>query len=158
MNKINRKIEYALMALKYMVQKKPGELTTAKEVSETLKSPFDATAKVMQVMASQGLLRSEQGAFGGYQISKDLAKVTMRDLIGIIEGVPTIAKCLHKEKSDACEIQATCNIISPVYVLNQKLNEFYQGIYLKELLKDSVKEILRETKKENSPIEAALNG
>lgn len=126
-----------------MIQKNPGELTTAKEVSETLKSPFDATAKVMQGMASRGLLKSEQGAFGGYQIAKDLAHVTMRDLIEIIEGAPLIAKCLHKDKFDSCEIQSTCNIVSPVQLLNQKLNSFYQSISLKDLLKESSKETPR---------------
>jgi len=140
MNKLNRKIEYSLMALKHMVQKVPGELTTAKEVSETFKTPFDATARVMQLMASHGLLRSEQGAFGGYQITKDLAKVTMLELIEIIEGAPALVKCLNKEKDEMCEIQSTCNIFSPVHSLNQKLNEFYKGLTLKEILKENHRE------------------
>ena len=36
MVRLNRKIEYALVALKYMTGKIPGELTTAKEISDTL--------------------------------------------------------------------------------------------------------------------------
>lgn len=132
MNKINRKLEYALMALKYMSQKIPGELTTAKEVSDQLGSPFDATARVMQLMAQKGLLRSEQGAFGGYQITKDLAKVSMQDLVDMIEGPTAIAKCFHKE--NACEMQVSCNIFSPIMVLNQKLTDFYSGVNLKDLL------------------------
>ena len=32
MNKLNKKVEYALMALKYMTAKPAGSLTTAKEV------------------------------------------------------------------------------------------------------------------------------
>jgi Rrf2 family transcriptional regulator, nitric oxide-sensitive transcriptional repressor len=134
MNKINRKIEYALMALKYMSQKIPGELTTAKEVSENFRTPFDATARVMQIMAQKGWLRSEQGAFGGYQITKDLSKVSMHDLIEIIEGRTAVVRCLHNSKDNSCEIQTTCNIASPISKLNFKLNEFYQGLNLKELL------------------------
>lgn len=132
MNKINRKIEYALMALKYMSQKIPGELTTAKEVSDSFQTPFDATARVMQIMAQKGWLRSEQGAMGGYQITKDLSKVSMQDLIAIIEGPTAVARCLHK--NSPCEIQMTCNIASPITKLNNKLNEFYQGLNLKDLL------------------------
>ena len=155
MNKPNRKIEYSLMALKHMIQKTPGELTTAKEVSETFKTPFDATARVMQLMASHGLLKSEQGAFGGYQITKDLAKITMLELIEIIEGTPALVKCLHKEKEEACEIQSTCNIFSPVHSLNQKLNEFYQSLTLKDLLREPVREP-KSLHKENS--EASIYG
>ncbi len=134
MNKINRKLEYALMALKYMSQKIPGELTTAKEVSDVFHTPFDATARVMQQMAQQkgGILKAEYGASGGYQITKDLAKISMHDLVEIIEGPTALVKCLHGEAP--CEIKGTCNIVSPVTQLNNKLTDFYKGLSLKELL------------------------
>jgi Rrf2 family nitric oxide-sensitive transcriptional repressor len=135
MKKVNRKLEYSLMALRHMSQKIPGELTTAKEVADSYHAPFDVTSRVMQLMAQKGLLKSEQGAFGGYQITKDLAKVTLDDLISIIEGPTKIAKCMHKE--DPCEIQSSCNIISPIHNLNQKLTEFYQSVSLKDLLLSS---------------------
>ncbi|HEX7675565.1 MAG TPA: Rrf2 family transcriptional regulator [Bdellovibrio sp.] len=133
MNKINRKLEYALMALKYMSQKIPGELTSAKEVSDSFHTPFDATARVMQQMAQKGgILRAEYGANGGYQITKDLAKVSIHDLVEIIEGPTALVKCLHKE--EPCEIQKTCNIVSPITNLNLKLTEFYKSVSLKDLL------------------------
>lgn len=132
MNKINRKFEYALMALKYMTGKIPGELTSAKEVSDNFKTPFDATARVMQVMAQKGLLRAEYGAAGGYQINKDLARVTVHELIEMIDGPTALVKCLHK--AEPCEIHGTCNIVSPVTQLNKKLTEFYRSLSLKDLL------------------------
>lgn len=133
MNKINRKLEYALMALKYMSQKIPGELTSAKEVSDAFHTPFDATARVMQQMAQKGgFLRAEYGASGGYQITKDLAKVSIHDLVEVIEGPTALVKCLHKEAP--CEIQGTCNIVSPITNLNHKLNDFYKSVSLKDLL------------------------
>lgn len=133
MNKINRKLEYALMALKHMSQKIPGELTSAKEVSDSFHTPFDATARVMQQMAQKGgLLRAEYGANGGYQITKDLAKISIHDLVEIIEGPTALVKCLHKEAP--CEIQGTCNIVSPITNLNQRLTEFYKSVSLKDLL------------------------
>ncbi|WP_413585995.1 RrF2 family transcriptional regulator [Bdellovibrio sp. HCB274] len=133
MNKINRKLEYALMALKYMSQKIPGELTSAKEVSDAFNTPFDATARVMQQMAQKGgFLRAEYGANGGYQITKDLAKVSIHDLVEVIEGPTALVKCLHKEAP--CEIQGTCNIVSPITTLNNKLTDFYKSVSLKDLL------------------------
>lgn len=135
MNRINRKLEYALMALKHMSQKMPGELTTAKEVCDTLRTPFDATARVMQIMASKGLLRSEHGALGGYQILKDLGKISLFELVEMIEGPQAIVKCIHRE-GDPCEIHTTCNIVSPIFQLNTRLQEFYRGINLKDLLHD----------------------
>ncbi len=131
MNKVNRKIEYSLMALKHMSTKVPGELTTAKEVAESYHAPFDATARVMQLMASRGWLKSEHGAFGGYQITKDLSKVSMLDLLETIQGPSQITKCLNEEK---CELEKNCNIVSPIANLNQTINTFYASLNLRELL------------------------
>jgi Rrf2 family protein len=114
-----------------MSRKMPGELTSAKEVSDRYHAPFDATARVMQMMTQHGILRSEQGANGGYQITRDLSKVTLQDLMDVIQGPTQIAKCMQEEK---CELQSNCNIVSPIQALNQKLNEFYSNLTLKDLL------------------------
>lgn len=120
------------MALKHMSVKNAGELTTAKEVAEAYHAPFDATARVMQIMAQHGLLKSEQGAFGGYALSRALNEVSMEDLISMIQGPTKLAKCMNDE--EPCEIQKSCNIISPIHHLNKKLNHFYRNLTVSELL------------------------
>ena len=136
MNKINRKLEYALIALKHMKAKSPGELSTAKEISQHFNMPFDATARVMQILAQKGILKSEQGVNGGYQIVKDLNKLSLGELMGFILGPVSLAKCLHKEDvgDSPCEVLAHCSIMSPMTTLNRKLNDFYESISLGELL------------------------
>jgi Rrf2 family protein len=133
MNKINRKLEYALMALKLMSLKVPGELTTAKEVVDETGSPFDATARVLQVMAHKGLLKSEQGAHGGYLIVRDLSKLSLHELGEMVLGPTGVAKCLHG--AQACELADRCNILSPMEILNRKIVEFYKTLSVADLLK-----------------------
>jgi Rrf2 family protein len=133
MNRINRKVEYALIALKHMRARAPGELTSAKEISALYGSPFDATARALQVLAQKGVLKSEQGAHGGYQITRDLSRVSLYELIEMILGPVGVAKCLH-EGEGACEIRGTCNIVSPVQALNRRLVDFYKGLSVGELL------------------------
>lgn len=141
MNKMNRKVEYALIALKHMSQKTPGELTSAKEVVEATGVPFDATARVMQQLSQAGILRSEQGARGGYSIIKDLSKSSFHDLIEVILGPTGISKCIHGE----CELISSCNIVSPVAVLNKRLIDFYRSLSLRELLKIKESESVERT-------------
>lgn len=114
-----------------MSSKKAGELTSAKEVSENLQTPFDATARVMQLMSQKNLLKSEQGASGGYQIIRDLGKTTVHDLVEWIEGTTALVKCIQKE--EPCEISQRCNIVSPLATLNNKVNDLYRNITLREL-------------------------
>ncbi|MGE0762861.1 MAG: Rrf2 family transcriptional regulator [Bdellovibrionales bacterium] len=130
---MNRKLEYALMALKHMSLKVPGQLTTAKEVVSVTGVPFDATARVLQQMAQQGLLRAEHGAHGGYSIVKDLSKISLFELQEMILGPLELVKCLQGEPE--CELVDRCNIQSPLAALNRRLSEFYRSVTLAELLK-----------------------
>lgn len=134
MNRIHRKVEYALIALKHMNQKRPGQLTTVKEICATYGCPFDATSRVLQIMVQKGLLRSEQGAQGGYFILKDLARVTLYDLIAITVGPIGVVKCLDNGNSH-CDIYNRCSVVAPLSALNDQLVDFYKGISIASLLK-----------------------
>ncbi len=138
MNRLNRKVEYALMALKVMSRKHQGELTSAKEVVEVTGSPFDAVARVLQLMAQKGILQSEHGAHGGYLVVRDLSRVSLFELMELILGPMGVAKCLQDENE--CDLRSRCNIISPVSVLNRKLADFYKQLSVGELLRVKDKE------------------
>ena len=117
-----------------MSAKSPGELTTVKELRQLYGCAFDATSRVMQILAQKGILKSEQGAHGGYQITKDLSRVSVHDLMEMIMGPMALARCLHEEAAGTCEMRTTCNIVSPMQTLHRKLTEFYRSLSLAEVL------------------------
>ena len=123
------------MALKVMSLKGQGQLTTAKEVVEQTGGPFDATARVMQIMAHHGLLKSEQGAHGGYLVAKDLSKVSFHEFSEMILGPIGLVRCLLDHDEGACELHKTCNVRTPFFELNRRLVDFYRGVTLHELLR-----------------------
>ncbi len=133
MFKINRKIEYALIALKHMSAKAPGQLTSAKEVCDIYMTPFDPTSRVLQIMVQHHIVQAEQGVKGGYQIVKDLSKITMLELSNIIVGPIEIANCFHGNYS-GCEISHTCHIISPMLNINDNINKLFSKITIADLL------------------------
>ena len=132
MIRISRKLEYALMAVKLMSGRDTKQLTTTKEICEQTNSPFDATAKVMQQMVQHGLLGSAQGIRGGYYIIKNLSQVSLLELMEMVLGPVEVAKCITSVES--CEFHETCNIKSPLRVIQNKLTMFYSQMMLSELL------------------------
>jgi Rrf2 family transcriptional regulator, nitric oxide-sensitive transcriptional repressor len=147
MFKINRKLEYALIALKYMSHKTPGQLTSAKEICDIYNTPFDPTSRVLQIMHQHGVVQAEQGAKGGYQIVKDLTKVTLRELSDMIIGPIEIANCFHGKYSQ-CGITSTCHIISPMLNLNERLKKMFAEVVIADLLesKHSGEKLIRDKK------------
>ena len=133
MFKINRKLEYALIALKHMSNNHTGQLATAKEICDMYHTPFDPTSRVLQLMAQHGILKAEHGAHGGYIIVKDLGHVMFSDLIKIITGPIKIANCFHGNYSH-CELTACCNVISPMLNLNEKMSQLFAATSVKDLI------------------------
>lgn len=133
MNKMNKKMEYALMALKHISLKSETALTSAKEISDQMHIPFEVTAKVLQALASRGLLKAEYGAGGGYILARSLNEISVHGLSEMLEGHVALTKCLGNE--EPCEMSSTCNITSPITNLNKKVQEFYKSVSLSEVLR-----------------------
>lgn len=133
MFKINRKIEYALVALRHMSQVYPGKLTSAKEICDTYRMPFDPTSRVLQIMTQHEILRAEQGAHGGYQILKDLSKINLLEIAEMITGPIKIANCFHDNYMH-CELTPYCNVIGPMLNLNVKISDLFKNISILELI------------------------
>ncbi len=132
MNKMNKKMEYALMALKLISEREAGELTSAKAVSDQMHISFDVTARVLQALSSRGLLKAEYGVDGGYSLARPLTEVSLHDLSQMLEGHTLLTKCLGND--EPCETLPTCNITSPIAKLNKKVQEFYKSVTLEEVL------------------------
>ena len=121
MLKINKKVEYALMALKFMADKNDqSNLVSAREICDAFQTPFDTTATV-------------KGIKGGYYLNKNLGEITYMDLIQMIEGREDLGRVCSNHKG-TCDFLANCNISTPVENLNLKLNAFLKNLTLAELL------------------------
>lgn len=130
MIKINRKVEYALMVLKLMKDKGKEELTTAREVCDHFQTPFDTTAKVMQLMNTAGILHSHKGVKGGYTLARDLSAISYMELVTLIEGRHFILDC-HE---GPCGLMHNCNITQPIKRLNDYLINIFNSLTISELL------------------------
>lgn len=136
MNKMSRKTEYGLMALKFLADQKTDQkdqvLVSAKAVADATHGPFEVIARVLQVLSHRGLLKAEYGVNGGYQLAKPLHEISVFDLVEILESSADLTKCLSSEGQ--CELEKNCSITTPVTNLNKKLHQFYKSISLDEVL------------------------
>ena len=132
MIKINRRVEYALMVLKLMKEKDALELTTAREVCDRFETPFDTTAKVMQLMNTSGILHSHKGVKGGYTLARDLSLISYIELVELIEGKSFMMDC-HE---GPCDLLHKCNISQPIKRLNDYLINIFNALSLNELLSE----------------------
>ena len=138
MIKVNRKVEYGLVALKHMRNKDGSHLTSVREICERYGTPFDPVAHVLRILNANGLVRSEQGAHGGYRLVSDLEQVSLAAFIEMIEGQLAWTDCIREDEECRCSMTETCNIITPMHEFNQRLTRFLESISLADLLQANV--------------------
>ena len=133
MIKISRKVEYALMALQHMHGQPPEQVVSAKDLCATYRVAFPVLSKVLQNLAAAGVLRSAQGAHGGYQLARPLSDVTFGELSAAVVGPMQFAYCLHHDRV-RCQLAECCNVISPIIRLSNRIEELFYSMSLEELL------------------------
>lgn len=139
------------MVLKLMDEKGPEALTTAREVCDRFKTPFDSTAKVMQLMNGAGILASQKGVKGGYLLQQNLNHISYLALAEIIEEKSFMLDC-HQ---GPCELFHHCNISQPIKRLNDYVLRIFENLSIKELLSEDNLLALKkvpEEKIENCPL------
>lgn len=90
--KINMETDYAFRIMRALARS--GKVTDAGTVSETAAIPQRFALKILGKLVSGGLVTSKKGANGGYCLASDPSKITLLDILEVIEGPIVISKCL----------------------------------------------------------------
>ena len=134
MLRLSKKVEYALIALIDLAQNNDTEPVTAKWLAGNYNIPQELLGKVMQTLTREGILNSVQGVKGGYVLGKAPEKISLSQIIEILEGPISITSCGHKETDKCgCELLSTCTIKSPMEIIQNELSKYFSNISLKDL-------------------------
>ncbi len=136
MLRITKRAEYGIIALKHMLNKPEGSISKAREIAELYNIPSEIMAKILQQLARQGMIRSTQGAKGGYILAKAGNKITLSEIIETLEGPLGIVECTTGSEC-ACEQLENCNISDPFRAIQRQLKSFLSGISLADLNSES---------------------
>ena|SRR5205085_6153222 len=134
---LNRKTDYALVALADMADR-PLEWASAREIAERGNVPAALLMNVLKTLHGAGILRSSRGMRGGYQIAADLERLSLFDLVRLLErtdrspdangGEP--ACCGRYKISRSGNGQGH----GPVHAFHHKLRHFLRSVPLSDLV------------------------
>ena len=133
MLRLSKKTEYALIALREIALNSGKQVTTAREISEFHQIPRDLLAKILQILARNGLIQSLQGAHGGYVLNKPIDEITLFRLLEILEGPVGLVDCLIPEK-ETCVRKEICPVRHELNQVNHQVLEVLQGVTLRHFL------------------------
>ena len=83
---LTRRACYGLIAAKHLAEHAGEGSSSAHDLAECYRLPHEALAKILQQLATAGVLMSHRGIKGGYTLARDPRYISVFDVIEANEG------------------------------------------------------------------------
>ena len=133
MLKLNKKTEYALIAMRHIGKKPRREWACVHEIAEHYGVPLELLAKIMQSLKRAGFLVSEQGFRGGYAFAVEPRDIPFLDFLGVFGERTALTDCCDGDRPD-CTRRGLCEIRTVLGALNERLVRELRTLSLADVL------------------------
>jgi len=137
MLKLTKKADYGLIAMRHLACQ--AKIASAKEIADRYRIPLPLLSKVLQTLVRTGLLVSEQGATGGYRLSRDSHEINALEVIRSIDGPIILTQCFteHDEPTE-CDQSEMCPVREPLRKVHEGILRLLSGITIADLASDDM--------------------
>ena len=139
MLRFTKRADYGLMAIHYIAVHEDLGAVSAKRIADEFRIPSELLAKILQKLAKQGLITSQNGPKGGYVLARRPAEISVGDVVRALEGPVNIVSCL--EEASDCPQMAHCNLRRPVQKIQAAISQVLDTMSLSELTGADVPEL-----------------
>jgi Rrf2 family protein len=110
-----------------------GRLVAAKDIAAALNAKLTYLAKVLQVLAHAGLVRSVRGKLGGYGLNRPAGEITLADVFKALDAHSEMYLC---PGTRGCRAAGPCAIRTAFGKASKALNEEFARITLAQIVGD----------------------
>ena len=134
MLKISRLTDYGLLATVYLARHH-GRVVSAREIAAFYHLPQPMITKVLKMLGTSGAIHSHRGVGGGYSFDADAERVTLGELIEVLEGPWDLVECeTTDDKGHAvCGIRAACPSRRFMFGINRAIKGAFEQVTLADL-------------------------
>ena len=137
---VSTKGRYALRVMVNLAQKAGEEYIPLKEIAEAEGISQKYLEAIMTTLSKAGFVDAVHGKGGGYRLNRTPAEYTVGSILKLTEGGLTAVSGTSQGAS-ACSPAECCNALPMWEKLDKMINDFFEGITVADLLKDSDKNI-----------------
>ena len=134
MLRLNKMTDYAIRVVR-AIYLDPDKVVTSVVISERENVPLPILFKVLRLLNTAGIVTSRRGRgdkVGGYELMGDPAKLTLLDIIRVVQGEVFLSDCLQDES--ICCHQNSCGIHLEMERINNVLRNECTAKSIKELV------------------------
>ena len=143
---ISKKTKYALKALivlaRHYSHRQP---TLISELAASEKLPRKFLESILLGLKNEGILASKKGKGGGYLLAKNPDRISVGQIVRVLEGTLSPLSCLSQRayrKCDECREEATCPIRSVMKEVREETVRILDGTSLQDMLERTSESML----------------
>ena len=123
--------DYAVVLMTAAARREPCARLSATDLSLDTGVPLPTAQKLMQQLASAGLLVGHRGAGGGYALARPVAEISLADIVEAVEGPFSMTMC--SEGRTDCALDAHCRVKPHMGIVGDKVRGALGAVSLQEL-------------------------
>ena len=133
---VSTKGRYALRVMVSFAQRGREEYIPLKEIAEAEGISQKYLESIMTTLSKAGFVDAVHGKGGGYRLNRSPEEYTVGSILNLTEGGLTAVSCTSQGAS-ACSRAECCNALPMWEKLDKMINDFFDGITIADLLKES---------------------
>ena len=133
---VSAKGRYALRVMVHFAQRGGGEFIPLKEIAESEGISQKYLESIMSTLSKAGFVDAVQGKGGGYRLNRTPEEYTVGSILKLTEGGLSAVSCTTQGPT-ACSRTQCCQTKPMWERLDKMIDEFFEGITIADLLKDS---------------------
>lgn len=108
MIRLSKLTDYAVVMLSHMAARE-GEVYTTCRLAVRTNVPEPTAAKILKHLAKAGILVSQRGSNGGYELVRPAAEISVAEIIVALDGPIALAACVDGS-DDHCGVEQLCSM------------------------------------------------
>ena len=124
--------DYAVVLMTAAARRPSGERLSATELAQETGVPLPTAQKLMGLLASAGLLQSMRGQRGGFSLNRDVAAISLADIVEAVEGPFVMTMCADGVNHD-CLLDAVCRVKPHMGIVGERVRGALGAVSLQEL-------------------------
>ena len=124
--------DYAVVLMTAAARREPGGRLSATELAQETGVPLPTAQKLMGLLAGAGLLQSMRGQGGGFSLNRDVAAISLADIVEAVEGPFVMTMCADGVNHE-CLLDKHCRVKPHMGIVGNAVRGALGAVTLREL-------------------------
>jgi Rrf2 family protein len=133
---MSRKVDYALLILSYLDQKREGGC--AREIADRYGLSKGFVANILKLLCHKGFVTSHRGVKGGYVLHRPAEEVNLAELMEALDEAFNLAECTRSPASEQCTIASLCPVRGAIADVHRRIRDLLRGVTLADVFRPNM--------------------